>query len=209
LDASKLRPVDVYEGTSDMKILERCRGGNARTWTALLGLLLLVLSIAIARRLSDNGFNYRHVACSPMVEYAAKQVPQLLAISGVVGGVADSDRKRGRDPFVFGVFPEKVSPQTESPGTKGPRDGPDSPDLREEAASAPSGPRFDWDYLGYLGPEYLRVAAFRRNGEVEVAVVGQMVNEAFVLRRIGPRSVELEVAGEEGTRMMTVSLADD
>jgi len=144
-----------------------------------------------------------------VIEYSPRHLPELLTISDVVMAATHQNLRKNRDPFAFMAREEPVPEKTTTATTGAVEEKSEAPEAREEKAQRPAGPRFDWTYLGFFGPKYLPVAAFRTNGDVEVAVLGQVVDESFILRRIGPESVALEVLGKPAADLMTVILADD
>jgi len=76
-------------------------------------------------------------------------------------------------------------------------------------------PPFDRKYLGYLGPSYLKVAAFRRRGAepditvIDVGAEGEILDDVFIIREIGHESVLIGFVGYDSSEDTRVPLAED
>jgi hypothetical protein len=133
-------------------------------------------------------------------------------------GSADSER----NPFAFGPPPTPTPNLTPKPTrpprpTMAPRRTP-TPRvaLGADGRPKPPPPPFDRDYIGYFGPLELQVAAFRKKGmgpdvgrQVEVALVGDVLDEIFIVREIGLESVVIGFVGYDPSEDTRVSLADN
>jgi len=77
-----------------------------------------------------------------------------------------------------------------------------------DGSPKPPPPPFDREFIGYLGPVPRPVAAFRRGGqepdtsEIEVAIVGDVLDGIYIVREIGFESVLIGFVGyAEDTRV--------
>jgi hypothetical protein len=107
------------------------------------------------------------------------------------------DRSR-RNPFTFGKPPTptpNLTPRaTPAPrATLPPRPQAPTPTPRDDGLPPPR--PFDRIYIGSFGPERLPVAVFRNGDEIEVAVPGDMLDDYFIVRRVGYESVEIGYKG--------------
>jgi hypothetical protein len=59
----------------------------------------------------------------------------------------------------------------------------------------PEPPAFPLPYIGWLGPDRLKVAVFRDGGEMVVVPVGDTVRDRFILREITPTGVRIGFTG--------------
>ncbi len=148
------------------------------------------------------------------IEYVAHNLPPL-EIDGIGregGPTADSVG----NPFTFRPPPTPTKNLTPSP-TPIPRPTmPPRPTrkLRQAIGSdgspKPPPPPFDREFIGYLGPTPNPVAAFRRGGsepntsEIDVAMVGDVLDDVYIVREIGLESVLIGFVGyarSEDTRV--------
>ena len=78
--------------------------------------------------------------------------------------------------------------------------------------SQPPPPPFNREYIGHLGPKPFPVAAFRKAGaetaEVEVAAVGEVLDDIFIVRAIGLESVTIGFVGYDVSEDTSVPLSD-
>ena len=78
----------------------------------------------------------------------------------------------------------------------------------------PPPPPFNREYLGHFGPIPFQVAAFRSGGdqpgdsEIEVAVVGGVLDDIFIVREIGLESVVIGFVGYDPSEDTRVPLSD-
>ena len=78
----------------------------------------------------------------------------------------------------------------------------------------PPPPPFDREYIGRFGPKPIQVAAFRRQAEdssteIEVAVVGTVLDGTFIVREIGLESVVIGFVGYAPSEDTRVPLAEN
>jgi hypothetical protein len=106
-----------------------------------------------------------------------------------------------RDLFTYGA------PPTPTPDPRPSPTPPPSLPPRPVATPTPDGiyladgryfpppPRFPLQYVGWLGPDRLRIAVFREGDEVVAVPVGEKMKQVFILRAVGPTSVTIAYAG--------------
>jgi len=181
---------------------------NPRARALLLVLLLVVLSATIVNRLGGDPADQRDEH-QMVTEYSPRDLPELLEVSAETVTAERQNRSQGRDPFAFKALPPPPPPKSKTATKEGVKEELETTKVREKRVPKPAGPEFEWKYLGHFGPKYFKVAAFRKNDDVEIAILGQVVNDAFILRRIGPDYVALEVLGKPAADLMTILLGDD
>ncbi len=148
------------------------------------------------------------------IEYVARNLPPL-EIDGIGregGQTADS----AGNPFTFRPPPTPTKNLTPSPTpiprptmpprpTRKPRQA-----VGSDGSPKPPPPPFDREFIGYLGPAPDPVAAFRRGGkepgtsEIEVSMVGDVLDGIYIVREIGLESVLIGFVGyarSEDTRV--------
>ena len=148
------------------------------------------------------------------IQYVARNLPPL-EIDGIGregGQTADS----AGNPFTFRPPPTPTKNLTPSPTpiprptmpprpTRVPRQA-----VGADGSPKPPPPPFDREFIGYLGPAPDPVAAFRRGGkepgtsEIEVSMVGDVLDGIYIVREIGLESVLIGFVGyarSEDTRV--------
>jgi hypothetical protein len=79
----------------------------------------------------------------------------------------------------------------------------------------PPPPPFNREYIGHFGPGLMQVAAFRREGEesgsseIDVAVVGTVLDGIFIVREIGLESVVIGFVGYAPSEDTRVPLSEN
>ena len=78
----------------------------------------------------------------------------------------------------------------------------------------PPPPPFEREYIGRFGPLPMQVAAFRRQNEdssteIDVAVVGSVLDEVFIVREIGLESVVIGFVGYAPSEDTRVPLSEN
>lgn len=150
------------------------------------------------------------------LDYTARNLP-LLAMDRLgsdVGAEADSEG----NPFAFRP-PPTPTPNLTPPPTAAPRPTlPPRPTptpriaLGLDGQPKPPPPPFDREYIGYLGPKPVPVAAFRKGGadsaEIEVAAVGEVLDDVFIVRAVGLESVTIGFVGYDVSEDTSVPLSD-
>jgi len=124
---------------------------------------------------------------------------------------AASESSDVRNPFVFGPPPTPTPNLTPRP-TLPPRPTRRPPPPRPTPTPTPKGwrkpPNFDMEYIGFFGPEDRQVAVFRKKEDtgalIDVAPVGGVIEEKFILRSIELESIVIGFVGfpeKEKTRV--------
>ena len=188
---------------------------NRRRQAVLLAILAVVIVVYAVLYLRGGGI-VAGPGSDEALEYTARNLP-LLAIGGLGSG---SDRAAESDgnPFAFRP-PPTPTPNLTPPPTPIPRPTlPPRPTPTPRIAYGTDGqpkpppPPFNRDYIGHLGPIPRPVAAFRKAGsetaEVEVAAVGDVLDDIFIVRAIGFESVTIGFVGYDVSEDTSVPLSD-
>jgi hypothetical protein len=200
--------------------MAEAKPGSERTRLAvLLAILVAVVVVAGVRFWSDEAITGR-AARSDQLDYVARELPplELAQLDHDPEGSAVSER----NPFAFGPPPTPTPNLTPRPTrpprpTMRPRQTP-TPRLAigADGRPKPPPPPFDRDYIGYFGSVQLQVAAFRKQSsdpeagrQVEVAVVGDVLDEIFIVREIGLESVVIGFVGYDPSEDTRVPLAEN
>jgi hypothetical protein len=181
-----------------------------RRLAVLASILVVLLVVLVVRQLKQAGPASEGGVTSGLA-YTPHALPNLESVdaSGRVGKASE------RNPFRYGRPPTPTPNMTPRPTlppapTATPRPTP-TPLPRSWPGPPPA---FDREYLGSFGPRRLTVAVFRRGGELEVAVQGQVLDgpngaETFVVRDIGLESVEIGFVGFPEEVTSRVALAEN
>jgi hypothetical protein len=184
----------------------------------LVSILAVVGAVAVTRMIRQGGLVGAD-GRDPGAEYQPRDLPQLAEITTWDG--EQGETITSRNPFTFGAPPTPTRNLTPRPTreplpTRPPRPTPTPKTfLGENGEIKGPPPPFNREYLGYFGPSYLRVAAFRRPGiepeivVVDVGVVGDTLDDAFIIREIGLESVLIGFVGYDSSEDTRVPLADD
>ncbi len=178
--------------------------------TVLLVILAAVLLIwVIVQHRSGTG---AHGAGSAgEVAYAAGTVPALDLAA--LTPLPETSAKFQRNPFTFGRPPTPTPNLTPRP-TLPPR-----PTRRPWPTPTPyvvhtkdgrtlgPPPRFTAQYIGYFGPSNLPIAVFKEKNQIEIAPQGGVLNDVFLIRKVGYDSVEIGYVGypEEVTKRVPLA----
>ncbi|MEW6337555.1 MAG: hypothetical protein AB1625_09180 [Acidobacteriota bacterium] len=123
-----------------------------------------------------------------------------------LGWSPDSDRQVGtpqarRNLFTYGA-PPTPTPDLQPTPTPAPTLPPRpfaTPTPRgillADGRRMPDPPAFPLPYVGWLGPDRLKVAVFRDGAEMVVVPVGEKVRDRFILREITPTGVRIGHTG--------------
>lgn len=182
---------------------------------ALLAVLALTCVVAAVRFLGDGGMTGGGSGSSGL-EYTAKNLPPLEIGEGgrnVVEGAESSG-----NPFAYRA-PPTPTPNLTPPPTAVPRPTlPPRPTPTPRIAYGVDGkpkpppPPFNREYIGYLGPRPTLVAAFRKGGldstDVEVATVGDIIDDIYIVRAIHLESVTIGFVGYDVSEDTSVPLSD-
>jgi hypothetical protein len=179
----------------------------------LLTALAVVAVVAVVRFLGGSGPG-GGASSSGELEYVARNLPPLQTLD--FGDQDNRPVESGGNPFAFRP-PPTPTPNLTPPPTPIPRATlPPRPTPTPRIAIGADGelkpppPPFNRAYIGNLGPTPGRVAAFRRTGdepdtvEIEVAVVGSVLDDVYIVREIGLESVVIGFVGyaqSEDTRV--------
>jgi hypothetical protein len=182
---------------------------------ALLGVLAVVVIVAAIRFLGGGGMAGSATG-SGGLEYTARNIPPL-EISGVRGTTGEQVDSEG-NPFAYRPPPTPTRNLTPPPtpiprATMPPRPTP-TPRIAYglDGRPKPPPPPFNREYIGYLGPKPMLVAAFRKGGQdstdIEVAVVGDVIDDIYIVRAIGLESVTIGFVGYDVSEDTSVPLSE-
>jgi len=191
---------------------------SERIRTVVLLVILAVVAVVAGVRFWGGGGITGGGAKTGELDYVARDLPplELEALEREAVGAAES----ARNPFAFGPPPTPTPNLTPKPTrpplpTRPPRATP-TPRLAlgADGQPKPPPPPFDREFFGYFGPAHLQVAAFRKSDgdpdltEIEVAVVGDVLDEIFIVREIGLESVVIGFVGYDPSEDTRVPLAE-
>ena len=177
---------------------------------ALLVAVLLVLVVVVVVQVRKGSMLGGGRRSAEDVAYQQHEVPvlELAALTPAAPG----DRGGAANPFVYRAPPTPTPNLTPRP-TLPPR-----PTIRPRVRPTPRmiqgpggkmlppPPKFDKKFIGYFGPNGRTVAVFREGEKIEVAAAGGVLDEKFIVRTIGFRSVEIGYVGypEEVTKRVPI-----
>jgi len=187
---------------------------SERIRLAILLAILAAAAVVAAIRLLGGGGIGGAGSRSGGLDYEARNLQPLQTDS--IGSVADRQVDSDGNPFAFRP-PPTPTPNLTPPPTAIPRPTmPPRPTPTPRVAIGVDGepkpppPLFDREYIGHFGPDPMQVAAFRKGGqgsgssEIDVAVVGAVLDNIFIVREIGLESVVIGFVGyapSEDTRV--------
>lgn len=185
---------------------------------AVLVAVLVILAAVVVRLLGSRG-GVGSSADGDRIAYEGHDLPVLE--SSERQDLGDDSAEFRRNPFIYGVrptsTPRPVTPVPTRPLVR--RTPPPTPTPRihrgEDGSVKPPPPPFDRDFIGHFGPIQLQVAAFRLQGEdpeiseVEVAKVGDVLEDVFIVREIGFESVIIGFVGYDQSEDTRVPLAEN
>ncbi len=164
---------------------------------AALALLLVVLGVVVVFRLRPA-----------LVGGMSRGSGRVAKVGNYAVPVLQWDRTRerevptptaGRNIFTFGAPPTPtpdLRPTATPPPPPPPRPTPTPPGIYVNGKwILPLPPHFPMSYLGWLGPDRLRVAVFRDGDDVLAVPVGETVKQRFILREVGPTAVTIGFVG--------------
>lgn len=186
---------------------------------AVLSVILVVVGgVAVSRMIGKGGLA-EVGSRQASAEYQAHNLPKLAEVLAREEG--EVEVITSRNPFTFGAPPTPTRNLTPPPTRPPVRTRPPRPTPTPQVFIGLDGqqkgppPPFTRKYLGYFGPPYVKVAAFRRPGAepettvVDVGVEGEILDEAFIIREIGHESVLIGFVGYDSQEDTRVPLADD
>jgi len=184
----------------------------------LVAILVVVAGFAVSRFVGRDG-GVQTGGRGATAEYEARDLPRLAEITTWEDEGVEAITSR--NPFTFGApptpTPNLTPPPTRVPvPTRPPRPTPTPRLYRGEDGKVKGPPPpFEREYLGYLGPSYLKVAAFRQQGAepsttvVDVGFEGEILDDVFIIREIGHESVLIGFVGYDSSEDTRVPLAED
>jgi hypothetical protein len=99
----------------------------------------------------------------------------------------------GRDPFRFAPKPQpKARPVRRKPP---PRVVPRQPPPRQAGPPRPQPPPLTMKFLGSFGPASRKIAVFTEGDEIYNALVGDVLQEKFIIDNIGYESADIKFVG--------------
>jgi len=174
----------------------------------LLVVLVLVGVWAAFRWMGPDGLTGQGAAAA-IPEWKPHPLPELAQIGAENAEEIESESQR--NPFVFGPPPTPTPNLTPRPM---PPPRPTRPPARPRPTATPTPPgyrkppNFDMEYIGFFGPDERHVAVFRKKdetgAEIDVAPIGGILEEKFILRSIDLESVIIGFVGfpeKEKTRV--------
>jgi hypothetical protein len=183
----------------------------------LLAILAVVVIVAVVHFLGGGGIG-GGVSRSANLEYEARNL-ELLETDAIGRGEERQTETDG-NPFAFRP-PPTPTPNLTPPPTAIPRPTlPPRPTptpriaVGENGEIMPPPPPFDREYIGHFGPKPMQVAAFRRKGEnssteIDVAIVGTVLDGVFIVREIGLESVVIGFVGYAPSEDTRVPLSEN
>jgi hypothetical protein len=193
------------------------KANQARLW--VLAGVLSVLAVVVLVQVLGGRSGAGGAAEGDRIVYAGHDLPALeLTPRPEIDRTGAEFR---RNPFIYGVRPTPTPrPVTPSPTRtlvrRTPRPTPTPRTFRgEDGTPRPPPPPFDREYIGHFGPLHLQVAAFRLQAEdadiseVEVAKVGDVLDDVFIVREIGFESVMIGFVGYDPSEDTRVPLAEN
>ena len=191
--------------------------GNDRVRLTILLAVLAVVSVVMIVQFLGEGSIVGRATDSKELDYVARSLTPL-EIDGIGPGARGDANSEG-NPFAFRA-PPTPTPNLTPPPTAAPRPTmPPRPTptpriaLGADGQPKPPPPPFDREYIGYLGPAPIQVAAFRKSEadstEIEVAVVGDVLDNIFIVREIGLESVVIGFVDYDRSEDTRVPLAEE
>ena len=193
--------------------------GNERVRLVVLLAVLAVVSVVAGVRLLGGGGIGGGGSRSGELEYEARNLQPLQ--TDAIGSQDDRSVESGGNPFAFRAPPTPTPNLTPQPSpiprpTMPPRPTP-TPRIAigADGEAKPPPPPFDREYIGHFGPGLMQVAAFRRkadesgSSEIDVAMVGTVLDGVFVVREIGLESVVIGFVGYAPSEDTRVPLSEN
>jgi hypothetical protein len=186
---------------------------------AVLLTVLVIVSVVAGLRMIGEGGLVGPGERRSGAEYEARDLPRLAQIRGWDDSEAQSITSR--NPFTFGAPPTPTRNLTPPPTRPPIPTRPPRPTATPRIYRDPYGnslgppPPFEREYIGFFGPDHRKVAAFRREGdgpeiiEIDVGFEGEILDDVFIIRKIGLESVQIGFVGYDISEDTRVPLADD
>jgi hypothetical protein len=181
--------------------------------------LIAVLGVVLVVNLAGRGGGSAGGQAADRIAYESHDLPALESTDFDQIDAASVDFQR--NPFIFGArptpTPRPVTPLPTRPIVR--RSPPATPTPRMargiDGSVKPPPPPFDREFIGHFGPLQLQVAAFRIRGsdpdisEIQVATVGDVLDDIFIIREIGFESVVIGFVGYDRSEDTRVPLAEN
>lgn len=161
----------------------------------VLGILVIVLVVQRYRSQQQS----RGAGKLAEVDFAPQTVP-ALDLAKLTPAPMNADAGE-RNPFVFGRRPTPTPNLTPRPTlpprpTRRPHPTPTPYVIHTgDGRTLPPPPPFTGKYIGYFGPPSLPVAVFREGKEVRIAPDGGVLDNVFIIRKVGYESVKIGYVG--------------
>ena len=187
----------------------------------MVGLLVLLVVVMawqyVLPLVFEDDFGGRGPSGGPLTSSAANVEVSTLDLEALTGQARDY--KPGRNPFTY--YQPPPPPPPPKPAGPSPEElarRAEEERLRREAAAEarrlelernppkPQPPRFELTYLGSFGPESRRIAVFTDGEEIFNALVGEILDEKFVVSDIGYESVSITYVGFPDTPATRVGI---
>lgn len=195
--------------------MAEAKPSNERTRLVVLITVLVIASAVAAVRYFGGGGISSSQAGLAGLEYPARNLPPL-EIADSAQEYAPRAESSG-NPFAFRAPPTPTPNLTPQPTaiprpTLPPRPTPTPRIIEVDGRRLPPPPPFNREYIGYLGPRPQLVAAFRKSGQdvtdVEVAMVGDVIDDIYIVRAIRLESVTIGYVGYPVSEDTSVPLSD-
>ncbi len=181
--------------------------------------LIAVIAVFLLVKLAGRGGASAGGQAADRIAYESHDLPALESTD--FGEIDPNAVDFQRNPFIFGArptpTPRPITPSPTRPIVR--RSPPATPTPRLarglDGSAKPPPPPFDRDFIGHFGPLDFQVAAFRSQGEdpdivqVEVATVGDVLDDIFIIREIGFESVVIGFVGYDRSEDTRVPLAEN
>jgi hypothetical protein len=175
---------------------------------AILALLLLALVVVVVYRLRPALVQGAPVGGGRALQVGSYTVPALGWDRNLPRDVPTPGA--GRNLFTFGAPPTPTPdrrPTVPPPPPPPPRPTPTRAGIYVDGKwILPPPPPFTMNYLGWLGPDRLRIAVFQEGDNVFAVPVGETVRQ-FVVREVGPTAVTIGFVGYPNDVTSKVPLA--
>jgi len=195
--------------------MAEAKPSNERARLVVLLTVLVIASVVAAVRYFGGGGISSTEAGLAGLEYPARNLPPLEIADSAQEYAAHAESSG--NPFAFRAPPTPTPNLTPQPTaiprpTLPPRPTPTPRIIEVDGRRLPPPPPFNREYIGYLGPQPQLVAAFRKSGQdvtdVEVAMVGDVIDDIYIVRAIRLESVTIGYVGYPVSEDTSVPLSD-
>ncbi len=166
--------------------------------TVLLAILAVVVLVWVIVQHRSNA-SAHGAGAGGNVTYTARTIPALDLAA--LTPLPETSAHFERNPFTFGPRPTPTPNLTPRPTlpprpTRRPRPTPTPYRIHtKDGRTLGPPPRFTAAYIGYFGPSDRPIAVFRERNQIEIAPQGGILNDVFVIRKVGYDSVEIGYVG--------------